>query len=305
MGSLFGVDINPSLDPFSGSYGESKSLGTTGPQLDPSKMTNDDYAAAVLSGGGIPGAMDKGLRDKYSWKGIYDQKIAEGKSDSEARKAAAAAEAARPKAKSQEGVIDYTKLQKTLKQMQGVKGKAINPDIMQSLLSGAITGQIQPAIAREERAMDRAIQQKQLDIEQERHKQALKVEEKTAEMGFVGDVLGAIGAATVLCTELNRQGLLDIQVIERANKYRRKHISKEVYEGYLMWATPLVEIMKASPLVTKIVCFFWKPLTYELASRGRRRKGSLLGKISYSVLSRFSKAVYFFNQKEVAKWVAQ
>jgi hypothetical protein len=191
MGSLFGIKINKSLDPFSGSYGESKSLGTTGPQLDPSKMSSDDWAAAVLSGGGIPGAMDKGLREKYSWKGLYDQEIAKGKSESEARDVArakmAALEARRPKTKAQEGVIDYTKLQKTLKQMQGVKGKAVSPDIMKSLLSGAVEGQIQPAIAREERAMDRAIQKERTDIAAEQHKQALKEEKRTQEVGFIGD----------------------------------------------------------------------------------------------------------------------
>jgi hypothetical protein len=297
MGSLFGVDINPSLDPFSGSFGESKSLGTSGPLAGA-----EDPGYEVLAG--IP--IDKALTEKYSWPALYGaEKERKSERRQKKRTEAAAAEAARPKAKAQEGVIDYTKLQKTLKQMQGVKGKAISPDIMKSLLSGAITGQIQPAIAREERAMDRAIQQKQLDIEAERHKQALRQEKQTAEMGFAGDVLEVVGEITVLCTELNRQGLLDIQVIERANKYRRKHIGKEVYEGYLMWATPLVEVMKVSPLVSKIVCFFWKPLTYELASRGNKRKGSLLGKISYSILSRFSKVVYFFNQKEVPKWVAQ
>lgn len=287
-----------SLDPFSGSYGEVKSLGITGPELDPSKLTHDDYLAAVLSGGGIPGAMDKGLRDKYSWKGLHEQHVTGTREKRRKKRAeAAAAEARRPKVKGQEGVIDYSKLQKTLKQMQGVKGKAINPEIMESMLGGAIKGQIEPAIAREERAMDRAIQQKRLDIQQKQHEKAIETEERTAEMGFAGDVLNFVSDVTVLCTELNRQGLLDIQVIERANKYRRANIDIEVYEGYLMWATPLVEVMKRSPLVTNLVYSFWKPLTYELASRGTKRKGSLIGKIAYNILSPFSRLVYYVNTR--------
>jgi hypothetical protein len=293
MGSLFGVKINKSLDPFSGSYGKTGDISGFS-DLDPEALVGGALT-------GLPG--DKGLYDKYSWKGLYDQEIAKGKSESEARKAARAAaaeaEARRPKTKAQEGVIDYSKLQKTLKQMQAVKGKAISPDIMKSLLGGAVKGQVEPAIAREEKAMDRAIQQKRLDIQTKQQEDLIKAEERQAQAGFVGDAISLVDAITVLCTELNRQGLLDIQVIERANKYRRKNIDKAVYEGYLMWATPLVEIMKVSPLVTKFVCFFWKPLTYELASRGNKRKGSLFGKVSYGILSPFSRLVYFCNQKEV------
>lgn len=269
-------------DPFSGSYGETGII--SGPELDPEKALSDPEA---LLGGGF-----------------VDVYRGEKKRKSERRKAerakAARKEALRPKTKAQEGVIDYTKLQKTLKQMTGIKGKAISPEIMKSLLGGAIKGQIEPAIAREERAMDRAIQQKRLDIQTKQHEEAVKAEERTAEMGFVGDVIGVVSDVTILCTELNRQGLLDIHVIERANKYRRNNITKEIYEGYLMWATPLVEVMGTSPLITKIVCAFWKPLTYELASRGNERKGNLIGKMAYSVLATFSKFVYFLNTQEVS-----
>lgn len=282
MGSLFGMDVPKVADPFSGSYGEEGII--SGPELDPEKALSDP--GALLGGGFV---------DVY--RGEKERRSERRKSE---RAKAAKKEALRPKTKAQEGVIDYTKLQKTLKQMTGVKGKAISPDIMKSLLGGAVKGQIEPAIAREERAMDRAIQQKRLDIQTKQHEEAVAAEEKSAEMGFVGDVIGVVSDVTVLCTELNRQGLLDIQVIERANKYRRKHIAKEVYEGYLMWATPLVEVMKVSPLISKIVCSFWKPLTYELASRGSKRKGSLVGKIAYSILAQFSKFVYFLNTQEVS-----
>ena len=248
-------------------------------------------ASSAALGIGMPvlrGAHKKGMLGSVAKKGE------EGKEE----------ERIRPKTKAQEGVIDYTQLQKTLKQMQSIKGKAINPEIMKSLLGGAIKGQIEPAIAREEKALDRAMQQKALDQQKKQFRKQMRVEEEAAEMAFVGDVIGAVGAATILCTELNRQGLLDIHAIERANIYRRKHISKEVYEGYLMWATPLVEIMKKSILVTKLVCLFWKPLTYELASRENERKGNLVGKIAYGILSRFSRVVYFFNKKGVVKWQA-
>lgn len=272
-----------------------KKTGATGFSTDP----ETNIAAAI---GLAP--PDKGLYEKYSWPALYGKEMEKGEEASAKRKAERAAirkkEALRPKTKAQEGVIDYTKLQKTLKQMTGVKGKAISPDIMKSLLSGAVKGQIEPAIAREEKAMDRAIQQKRLDIQTKQHEEAIKTEERAAEAGFVGDVIGVVGEITILCTELNRQGLLDIHVIERANKYRRKHITKEVYEGYLMWATPLVEVMKVSSLVTSVVCSFWKPLTYELASRGSKRKGNLIGKIAYGILAPFSEFVYFLNTQEVS-----
>lgn len=268
---------------------------------------SSEQTLSVVGGfvGGMPA--DQELFEKYSWHGLATQEREKYKSEKEKQKekkrALIKTERLRPKTEAQEGVIDYTKLQKTLKQMQSIKGKAISPDIMKSLLGGAIKGQIEPAVAREERAMDRAIQQKRLDVQTKLQEKAIETEEKTARMGFVGDVLGVIAEIkTILCTELNRQGLLDIQVIERANIYRRKHISKEVYEGYLIWATPLVEIMKKSILVTKLVCLFWKPLTYELASRGNERKGNLVGKVSYGILSRLSRVVYFFNEKGVVQW---
>lgn len=307
MGSIFGIDINKSLDPFSGSFGETGEI--QGPQA-----AAEDPGLGLLAG--FP--VDPGL-EQYSWKGLYESEQ-DRIEEREQEKAAAAAEAERIRPKTEggtEGLVDYSELQKTVKQMQGVKGQAINPDVMEAIISGSIQAQVAPAIEREEAAMDREIQQQMLDIDQERWEEEQEMAESsgilTGVLGgaiigtevspgwgtVIGGVLGGAGASSIICTELNRQDLLDMKTIKRATFYRMKYMDKEVYIGYLIWAAPIVRLMRSSALTTKIVKSFWNPLTYELAARSEGKKGNMVGKIALSILIPFSKMVYKLRAREV------
>ncbi len=83
--------------------------------------------------------------------------------------------------------------------------------------------------------------------------------------------------ATVICTELHRQGLLDGAVWENDGKYRGM-VSSEVYEGYRIIADPVVKFMQRSKLFTAIISPFAIRTAREMAHRVNRDiEGSLLG----------------------------
>ena len=66
------------------------------------------------------------------------------------------------------------------------------------------------------------------------------------------------GGITIICSELHRQGYLSDEVIALDQNFGvelRKN-SPEVYEGYIVLASPVVKLMQKSKLVTKLVSFF-------------------------------------------------
>lgn len=74
--------------------------------------------------------------------------------------------------------------------------------------------------------------------------------------GGVGDPAGTEGAGgaggTVLCTELNRQGILSDELY-RADQLYSKTIKMEIVSGYHIWAEPVARSMKTSRIVTMIM----------------------------------------------------
>lgn len=225
------------------------------------------------------------------------------------------------KRKKPEGMIDYERLSESLKQQQGITGKALSPRAMEAMLAGGVRAQIDPMIAREEKEIARqhqlslrALEEKRLEKEAEEGGVAAGViggATLGAEVGgvggvatgvwgaVIGGVLGGASAASIICDELNRQGLLDSKIIKRATYYRKKYMDKEMYLGYLIWATPVVKLMQKSSLATKLVKSFWIPLTYELAARSENKKGNVVGKIALKILVPFSKIVYKMKAKEI------
>lgn len=86
------------------------------------------------------------------------------------------------------------------------------------------------------------------------------------EMGWAG--LGAAsipqssgGDGSVICTELHRQGYLTNEEIVEETAYGvcLRSVDPNVYWGYRLWADPVVEMMKKSSVVTRIVSFFAVP----------------------------------------------
>ena len=93
---------------------------------------------------------------------------------------------------------------------------------------------------------------------------------QAAEMGAVGDdwgddmdgpggedanegAEGGDGGGKVLCGELYRQGLLPHDIYMGDLAYARDYVHEYTRNGYLIWANPLVRLMRKSKLVTNMV----------------------------------------------------
>ena len=90
------------------------------------------------------------------------------------------------------------------------------------------------------------------------------------------------GHATVICSELHRQGLMDEAVYyadEAFGEYLRDN-HKDVLIGYHLWAKPVVSLMQKSRVFTRIVNVLAAPWSYEMARiMGENDQGSVVGKI--------------------------
>lgn len=68
---------------------------------------------------------------------------------------------------------------------------------------------------------------------------------------------GFLGMDSVICTELYKQGYMDLATYAKDSEYGRQLYkeSPEVIVGYHFWAKPIVKLMKKSPIFTKIVSY--------------------------------------------------
>lgn len=95
---------------------------------------------------------------------------------------------------------------------------------------------------------------------------------------------GGGGEGTIVCTELNRQGLLDIDIVEKDSAYRKKEVPDEAYAGYLALFGPVVRLMQRSRAFTAVVRPFGVAAATEMASRvDPAIEGSRLGKFILKV----------------------
>jgi len=97
----------------------------------------------------------------------------------------------------------------------------------------------------------------------------------------IGAITGAIEKATdtIICTELHRQGMIT-ERIRRYGMMFARQVGEEVYQGYLVAATPVVERMRQSRMFTRIVALIAKPVLKEMMHRvNPRNKGSIIGGI--------------------------
>lgn len=96
----------------------------------------------------------------------------------------------------------------------------------------------------------------------------------------VGLVTETLDDATVICTELHRQGYIPRHILNWENKYRRAFISKSAYQGYRYLADPIIPLMQKSWLITQVVRPFGVGIAYEMAHRVNPNiQGSLLGRL--------------------------
>ena len=75
------------------------------------------------------------------------------------------------------------------------------------------------------------------------------------------------GFGTVICTELHRQGYLSDKIMAKdtAHGIWMKANRPEIYYGYLKLASPLVKLMKTSPLLTAVVAKIAVPWAKDMA----------------------------------------
>ncbi len=100
--------------------------------------------------------------------------------------------------------------------------------------------------------------------------------------------------ATVICTELHRQGLMSDEIREADERFGRmiSATSPETMLGYHYWAIPIVNLMQKSRLFTKIVWTVARPWAYHMAyEMGTLEKDNLLGKILMKVGAFISKII--------------
>lgn len=94
---------------------------------------------------------------------------------------------------------------------------------------------------------------------------------------------GSGGDSWVICTELNRQGLLETELYHLTSGWSLSTLPQDTLEGYWSWARPYARLMKRSKLATSIA----KPVAYgralEIAHRidpVKHPKSSIVGKMT-------------------------
>ena len=100
--------------------------------------------------------------------------------------------------------------------------------------------------------------------------------------------------ATVICTELHRQGFMSDEIREADERFGRmiSATSPETMLGYHYWAIPIVNLMQKSRLFTRIVWAVARPWAYHMAyEMGSFEKDNLLGKILMKVGGFVSKTI--------------
>lgn len=100
--------------------------------------------------------------------------------------------------------------------------------------------------------------------------------------------------ATVICTELHRQGFMSDEIREADERFGRmiSATSPETMVGYHYWAIPIVNLMQKSRLFTKIVWAVARPWAYHMAyEMGSLEKDNLLGKILMKIGAFISKSI--------------
>ncbi len=73
---------------------------------------------------------------------------------------------------------------------------------------------------------------------------------------LAGGIIGGISSLvddTVICTELERQGLISLSERDFSKLYRLENLDEEVHAGYHRWASPVARMMRRSKIVTTLI----------------------------------------------------
>jgi hypothetical protein len=113
--------------------------------------------------------------------------------------------------------------------------------------------------------------------------------------------------STVICTELNRQGLLSDEVKKYDSLYRERYISDDEYRGYRILAAPVVWLLRKSARFTRAFAPLAVATATEMASRVNVTiNGTMKGRAVLAVMvpicgkvGRFVAGFRFLKVKEV------
>jgi hypothetical protein len=116
--------------------------------------------------------------------------------------------------------------------------------------------------------------------------------------------LGPVHASSIICTELNRQGLLKDSMLRASSAYIRKHQeedgNRDFYLGYLIFAAPIVEKMKKSKIFTYLMIPYGSIICRECASReSNKYKSTFISRLIFFISCFFFKRIY---ANAVKKW---
>ena len=101
--------------------------------------------------------------------------------------------------------------------------------------------------------------------------------------GVIGGITGLVKGGTVICTELNRQGLISDELFALESRFG-KTVPHEMMDGYRMWACPVVDAMRRSRVVTAIVKALAMPVINEMAHRvDSAHEGSFIGSLTLAL----------------------
>lgn len=74
--------------------------------------------------------------------------------------------------------------------------------------------------------------------------------------GVIGGLTALVQESTVICGELYEQGYLPVNVLVGDRMYATYHIDRAVYDGYRVWADPVVRLMRKSGVFTSLIAPF-------------------------------------------------
>ena len=114
---------------------------------------------------------------------------------------------------------------------------------------------------------------------------------------IIGGIVGAISgnSNTVICTELHRQGYISDEVYKYDSLY---FVPEVVYSGYLKMAAPVVQKMKKSRFVTRLVAILGVPVSKEMAHRCNPKiKSNFIGKLVLKVGFRICRLAFYGGKK--------
>lgn len=103
---------------------------------------------------------------------------------------------------------------------------------------------------------------------------------------FSGNGGSGSGGMSVICTELHRQGILSDELYQADGIWfdSFKRSNPDVVSGYHYWAIPVVQAMRKSKTLTKLISLIALPWAEDMAYQvGKRKSGNILGRIVMAV----------------------